>query len=87
MSLYERWQPIAYTRLAPPWGPWHDAARWMTRLGRRRRARQAAKCPGEAQAVVEPGIPEWELLPRANPWRLGPGNPRPWTGTPRTETS
>lgn len=72
-SLYERWQLAAYTGLAPPGGLRHDAARWMTRLGRRRRARQAAICPGEAQAAVEPGIPEWELPPRVNPWHLGSG--------------
>ena len=50
----------------------HHAARWMARLGRRGRARQAAICPGEAQAAVEPGIPEWDFPPGVNsPWRSG----------------
>ena len=31
--------------------------------GRRGRAWQAAISPGEAQAAVEPGIPEWDFLP------------------------
>jgi hypothetical protein len=52
----------------------HEAARWMARLGRRRRARQAAICLGEAQAAVEPRIPEWEFLPQGKTlWH--PGNP------------
>ena len=36
-----------------------DAAWWMARLGRRRRTRQAAICPGEAHAALDPGISEW----------------------------
>jgi len=37
-----------------------NAGRWMARLRRRRRARQAAKCLGEAQAAFDPRVPEWE---------------------------
>ena len=55
-----------------------QAVRWMARLGRRGRARQAAICPGEAHAAVEPGIPEWDFLPEVNSLRRphsGVGNP------------
>ena len=41
----------------------HQPAWGMARLGRRRRAWQAAISPGEAQAAFDPGIPEWDFLP------------------------
>ena len=41
-------------------------------IGSRRRARQAAISPGEAQTAFDPGIPEW-----GNPARVVPGYLRP----------
>ena len=46
---------------------------WMARLGRRGRAWQAAISPGEAQAAVDPGIPEWDFLPHLGRSRQGAG--------------
>ena len=37
-------------------------------IGSRRRARQAAISPGEAQTAFDPGIPEWGNPPGAMPW-------------------
>ena len=41
-------------------------------IGSRRRARQAAISPGEAQTAFDPGIPEW-----GNPPGVMPGQPLP----------
>jgi len=51
----------------------------MARLGRRGRGWQAAISPGEPQAGLDPGIPEWRCRPR--------GRSRQGAGTPRIEAS
>ena len=55
--------------------------------GSRRRARQAAIVPGEAQTAFDPGVPEWGNPPGAMPWHPEPNQIGSAEATRGTETS
>ena len=55
--------------------------------GSRRRARQAAIVPGEAQTAFDPGVPEWGNPPGVVPRHPRPKSIKPGGATRGTETS